>query len=105
MINFVRRLVLFIIVAIAASIGGIAKMIHGITSFVVFTAGALFLFVGLWDFLVWLFKADWRTTNGDVPLIALIVFIAVGILHVMLTPIVTWAERVEQWCDRIQRSN
>ena len=42
-----------------------------------------FLIVGAWDGAVWLFKADWRTTNFEVPVWAIFVAIPAYLLNRM----------------------
>ncbi len=57
------------------------KGIVGSIGFMFFTLPVLigsvltFLIVGAWDGAVWLFKADWRTTNFEVPVWAFFVAI------------------------------
>ena len=46
-----------------------------VTIVVLFGSVLTFLIVGAWDGAVWLFKADWRTTNFQVPFWAFIVAI------------------------------
>ena len=46
-----------------------------VTIAVLFGSVLTFLIVGAWDGAVWLFKADWRTTNFQVPFWAFVVAI------------------------------
>lgn len=47
---------------------------------VAFFAIVVILVVGTWDGLVWLFKADWRTTNFGIPVLAFFVAVGFGIV-------------------------
>lgn len=51
-------------------------------------AAAVGLAVGAWDGLVWLFKADWHTTNFYVTKIAAVVF-GVSLVIVVVLKVVT----------------
>ena len=42
--------------------------------------GAVVMVIGFWDFLVWLFNTNWRTTNFAVPLWGLGIGIVIGII-------------------------
>ena len=54
--------------------------------------------VGVWDLLVWLTKSDWRTTNFDVPIIALAVA-AVSWFGCAICGSVTG--RIESWSEAL----
>ena len=45
------------------------------TMAVLLGSALVFLIVGAWDGAVWLFKADWQTTNFQVPFWAFVVFL------------------------------
>ena len=50
---------------------------------VLFGSVLTFLIVGAWDGAVWLFKADWQTTNFQVPVWAILVAIPAYLLNRM----------------------
>lgn len=54
---------------------------------------------GVWDILVWLFKADWRTTHFEVPLWSLAFYVVAWVLERVVSPVAQWGARAEQWCD------
>ena len=53
-----------------------------------------FLIVGVWDGAVWLFKADWQTTNFQVPFWAFVVTIPAYLFNRMFADWMT--EETEQ---------
>ena len=57
----------------------------GLIITIVVLLGLVFVFVvfGAWDGAVWLFKADWRTTNFQVPFWAFVVAIPTYLLNRM----------------------
>jgi len=54
-----------------------------IATVVLFGSVLTFLIVGAWDGAVWLFKADWRTTNFEVPVWAFLVAIPAYLFNQM----------------------
>lgn len=71
------------VATVAGAVFGVMQLISGVVV-VVF---------GVWDSLVWLFNADWRTGRFRVPLYALIVFVPSWIMGSLLVQIVGWGER------------
>ena len=68
------------ITAIKDVVGALGLMI---TIAVLLGSALVFLMVGAWDGAVWLFKADWRTTNFQVPFWAFVVAIPTYLLNRM----------------------
>lgn len=102
--RFFSNIGLGVLEPIAQLIGGIANLAAWITGAIALVAAILVLIVGPWDFLVWLFNADWRTTHGQAPLWGLAIAIVFGILHALFAWISELAERVEAWCTRREDS-
>ena len=66
-----------------------------ITIAVLLSSALVFLVVSAWDGAVWLFKADWRTTNFQVPVWAILVAIPVYLLNRMF----------KDWVDEATEKN
>jgi len=67
--TFMRRLiaaVLLVVTSVLLFIIGAIGIVAGVAAVL---GGLAAIIVGPWDFAVWLFKADWRTTHGQAPLI------------------------------------
>jgi hypothetical protein len=86
---------------------GIAEIIRFVSSvifypalFVSLASGAAALVVGFWDGLVWLFKADWRTTVFQFPLYAGLACGVAFVVFFVFAAIAGIAEAFEKWCDR-----
>ena len=56
-------------------IGGIFVIVFISVIIIIIISFTTALTVGLWDLLIWLLKADWRTTDFVVPKWAAIIFI------------------------------
>ena len=64
------------------------------TMAVLLGSALVFLIVGAWDGAVWLFKADWQTTNFQVPFWAFVVAIPAYLFNRMFADWMT--EETEQ---------
>ena len=95
MFNRIRRWIAFLINAVATVIGlmGVLCVIG------TFLALGATVFVGAWDTAVWLFKADWRTTNFAVPIVAgiatVVLWVATRILFSVVEGLSGWADRLD----------
>lgn len=85
---------------IVGMIRGVAVGIGFLMDFVGMVSGILAVTLGAWDFLVWLFNADWQTTHFKVPLGSLAVFIVTSILSAIVRPVAEWGERAKEWCEK-----
>ena len=83
-----------IINTIGPFVGGAA----GLFFVVAWIAGIVGGIVGIWDGLVWLFKADWQTTHFQGVWLAGIVLVPSSILCGILTALL---EELEEWSERL----
>ena len=81
-------------------IGRAAFIIWLITYTVGCLAGFVLLVMTPWDFLVWLFNTNWRTTDFQASLVSLIISVAAGLVARIFDLITLFAENTESWCDR-----
>ena len=66
-----------------------------------FLSGAIAVIVGVWDFVVWLFKADWRTTDFQAPVVSAVVFVVCYFAFKVFNHALVASERIwdEQFKD------
>ncbi len=80
---------------------GRAAFILCIISYIVsYLAAFVHLVMTPWDFLVWLFNTNWRTTDFQASLVSLIISVAAGLVARIFDLITLFAENAESWCDR-----
>lgn len=85
--------VVAVVAGILDAIGAVAAVVGAVFGIMQLISGVVLVVFGVWDSLVWLFNADWRTSHFQVPLYALIVFVPSSIIGLLLFQIVDWGER------------
>jgi hypothetical protein len=88
-------------------LGGSAALTASLANIIVYILGAatavsmvVIVIMTPWDFLVWLFNADWRTTEFKASLYSLAVLFGGLILVGPFVLTRNWLRRFEDWCDR-----
>lgn len=88
--------VVAVVAGILDAIGAVAAVVDVVFGVIQLISGVIVVAFGVWDSLVWLFNADWRTSHFQIPLYALMVFVP--------SLVISWLmERVAEWCMDIAK--